>query len=97
MSSVKGMSAVEAHNALLRDIAVTEKTSGADSKLLKTCQDFESVFLTMIWKEMQKSSKVDLGVFGAFAEDAMGRSWAKSGGIGLAKVIYKSMSKHLPN
>jgi Rod binding domain-containing protein len=66
-----------------------------NAKLLKTCQDFESVFLTMIWKEMQKSSGVDLGVFGAFAEGAMGQSWAKSGGIGLAKVIFNSMSKHL--
>lgn len=66
-----------------------------DSKLYKTCQDFESVFLSMIWKEMQKSSGVDLGLFGAFAEGAIGQSWAKSGGIGLAKVLYKSMSKHL--
>lgn len=68
-----------------------------DPKLMKACQDFESVFLTMIWKEMQKSADVDLGGWGAFAEQAMGENWAKSGGIGLAKVIYKSMSKTLPS
>lgn len=65
------------------------------SRLLKTCQDFESIFLTIIWKEMQKSSGVDLGVYGAFAEGAIGQSWARSGGIGLAKVMFKNMSKHL--
>ncbi len=79
-----------------RKAAPSESGGGKNNaKLLKTCQDFESVFLTMIWKEMQKSSGVDLGVFGAFAEGAMGQSWAKSGGIGLAKVIFNSMSKHL--
>jgi flagellar protein FlgJ len=75
----------------------SESKAGAeDPKLLKACQDFEAVFLTMIWKEMQKSANVDLGGWGAFAEQAMGENWAKSGGIGLAKVMYKSMSKTLP-
>ena len=64
----------------------SESKAGAeDPKLLKACQDFEAVFLTMIWKEMQKSANVDLGGWGAFAEQAMGENWAKSGGIGLAE------------
>jgi len=49
----------------------------------------------MLWREMEKSSGTDLGSWGVVADQAMGQSWAKSGGIGLAKVIYKSMSKHL--
>jgi len=66
-----------------------------DRRLEKTCQDFEAVFLSMIWKQMQKSAGSDLGGWDAFAEQALGQHWARSGGIGLAKVIYKAMSKHL--
>lgn len=66
-----------------------------DLRLEKACRDFEAVFLTMLWREMEKSSGTDLGSWGVVADQAMGQSWAKSGGIGLAKVIYKSMSKHL--
>lgn len=77
--------------------ALANKGSTGRDKLFKACQGLESVFLTMIWKEMQKSAKVDLGGWGAFAEQAMGENWAKSGGIGLAKVLYKNMSKTLPN
>ncbi len=66
-----------------------------DIRLEKACRDFEAVFLTMLWREMQKSSGTDLGGWDAFAEQAIGQSWAKNGGIGLAKVIYKGMSKHL--
>lgn len=70
-------------------------TNATDRKLEKTCQDFESVFLSMIWKEMQKSAGTDLGGWDAFAEQALGQYWARSRGIGLAKVIYKAMAKHL--
>ncbi len=66
-----------------------------DKSLEKACQEFEAIFLSMIWREMQKSSGTDLGGWDAFAEQALGQHWARSGGIGLAKVIYKGMSKHL--
>lgn len=74
------------------------KTGGAtarDPRLEKTCQEFEAVFLSMIWKEMRKSSGTDLGGWDTFAEQALGQHWARNGGIGLAKVIYKAMAKHL--
>lgn len=84
----------------IQETVQAANVSGADrankeARLLKTCQDFEAVFLSMIWKEMQKSSGTDLGLYGAFAEGAIGQSWARSGGIGLAKVLFKTMSKHL--
>lgn len=66
-----------------------------DARLKKTCQEFEAVFLSMIWKEMQKSAGTDLGGWDTFAEQAIGQYWAKGGGIGLAKVIYRQMEKHL--
>lgn len=66
-----------------------------DIRLDKACQDFEAVFLTMLWREMRKSARTDLGGWETFAEQAIGQSWARNGGIGLAKVIYEGMSKHL--
>ena len=72
-------------------------SSPEDKRLAQVCQDFEAVFLSMLWKEMEKSAKTDMGLYGAFAEEAIGKSWAKSGGIGLAKVMLASMSKQLPN
>lgn len=71
--------------------------SQESSRLQKACQDFEAVFLTMIWREMLKSTKTDLGGYETFAEQAIGDQWAQSGGIGLAKVICRSMSKYLSN
>jgi Rod binding domain-containing protein len=66
-----------------------------DVRLEKACRDFEAIFLTMLWREMLKSTETDLGGWDTFAEQAIGQSWAKSGGIGLAKVIYRGMAKHL--
>jgi Rod binding domain-containing protein len=74
---------------------LTQTQAKEDKGLQEACQEFESVFLSMIWKEMQKSSGTDLGGWDAFAEQAIGQHWARNGGIGLAKVIYKGMSKHL--
>ncbi|MGE5579856.1 MAG: hypothetical protein ACM3WU_07425 [Bacillota bacterium] len=82
------------YTSATQPIAKTAANS-VDRRLEKTCQDFEAVFLSMIWKEMQKSAGTDLGGWDAFAEQALGQHWAKGGGIGLAKVIYKAMAKHL--
>jgi len=87
---IRGAAAISGSQALLP----SQKTK--DVRLQRACQDFEGIFLTMLWREMQKSTDTDLGGWDAFAEQAIGRQWAKSGGIGLAKVIYKSVSKHLP-
>jgi len=66
-----------------------------DTRLLKASQDFEAVFLSMIWREMQKSTGTDLGGWDIVAEQAIGKQWAATGGIGLAKVIYRTLSKHI--
>lgn len=73
----------------------TKAETEDDARLQKVCQDFESIFLSMIWKEMMKSTGQDLGGWDVLAEQAMGEQWARAGGIGLAKVMYRAMSKHL--
>ena len=93
--TIQAISNTVAGAAMAGSVVAKAATGPKDAKLEKTCQEFESVFLSMIWKEMQKSTGTDLGGWDTFAEQAMGQHWAKSGGIGLAKVIYKQMAKHL--
>jgi len=62
-------------------------------KLQKACQDFEAVFLSIIWNSMSKASGLDLGGWDVIAQEAIGKKWAYSGGIGLAKVLFRSLSK----
>ena len=67
--------------------------SRKDLRLAESCQDFESVFLTTLWRNMAKNSGVELGGWDVMLCQAMGKAWAQAGGIGLAKVLYKQLSK----
>ncbi len=78
----------------LRSATETSDPSKTDQETMKACKDFEAVFLSMLWKEMSKSAGVDLGGWDIIGEQAMGRKWADSGGIGLAKVIYQQVAKY---
>lgn len=64
-----------------------------DSKTLKACQEFESVFLTVLWRDMTKSSGLSGGNWDVLLSQTMGKAWANAGGIGLAKVLYNQLSK----
>ncbi len=63
-------------------------------KLSKACQDFESVFLSMLWKQMQKSTGTADDGWNDIAQQAVAKKWAEAGGIGLAKVIYRSVANY---
>ncbi len=76
------------------EAAASALSGKEDRELEKACQEMEAVFLSILWREMQKSTGTDLGGWSTIVEQAIGQSWARSGGIGLAKVIYEEMSKH---
>lgn len=65
-------------------------------ELAKACRDFEAVFLTILWRNMAKSAGVGLGEWDMLLAQSMGKTWANSGGIGLAKVLYNQMSNSSP-
>jgi Rod binding domain-containing protein len=67
--------------------------SRKDLRLAESCQDFESVFLTTLWRNMAKNSGIEFGGWDVMLSQAMGKAWAQAGGIGLAKVLYKQLSK----
>lgn len=67
--------------------------AGESQKLKKACEELEAVFLSILWQHMAKEGGINLGGWDVLANQAIGEKWAQCGGIGLAKVIYDSVSK----
>ena len=73
-------------------------------RLKKATQEFESVFIGQLIKEMRKTESGDplLGKsreskqFQEMSDDALARNLSKSGSFGLSKVLYGRMEKWLP-
>jgi len=93
-----GAAQVQASGARVADARPIDKKS----KLFEQCQEFESVFVKMMLKEMRKSvDKSDALISGGWAEniysdmldDEYSRSIAKKAGFGLADQLYKQLSK----
>ncbi len=72
------------------------------SKLFEQCQEFESIFVKMMLKEMRKSvDKKDSLLSGGWAEDIYSdmlddeysKSMAKNAGFGLADQLYKQLAR----
>lgn len=70
-----------------------------DAKLLKTCREFESLFLSYMMKTMRETvpeSELFGGgegekMFKDMRDDAMAQEMAKAGGIGLGSALYKDL------
>ena len=52
-----------------------------------------SLFFLLLWRDMTKSSGLNAGEWDVVLSQIMGKAWAEAGGIGLAKVLYKQLSK----
>ncbi|HLK57573.1 MAG TPA: rod-binding protein [Chthonomonadaceae bacterium] len=85
----------------------TQMTEGARqrAKLKKATQDFESVFVGMMLKQMRKSMTGSNALFGNSADaklyqemmdDTTAQQLSKTGAFGLAKILYKTMEHMLP-
>jgi flagellar protein FlgJ len=70
--------------------------SGEEDRLKRTCEEFESLFLTYLLKSMRETVSKD-GPFGTSNEGAMVRSMldeylavdiARGGGIGLGAMLF---------
>lgn len=72
-----------------------------DAAMKKVCKDFESILLNMMYKEMKATvSKSDLipedpgqSIFDSMMDDKLVGESANAGGIGLADMLYKQLSK----
>lgn len=71
-----------------------------EGKLKEACQQFESLFLTQMLKEMKKSIPKSEGEGGKEKDtyedmmyDEVAKSMAASGGVGMANILYQQMQE----
>jgi len=70
-----------------------------EGKLRKTCEDFESIFISQMLKVMRKSipksALLDAGsqqdTYRSLFDEELSKSMAKRGGIGLGKILYQNI------
>lgn len=82
--------------------AYTEKD---DKKLRETCQEFESLFVSMMMKEMRKtvpdggllSSSFATDTYQDMFDEEISKSASKGNGIGIADAMYRQISAKLKN
>ncbi len=95
-----GLSPLDLLNA---NTPVPGKFSAASKEKAKAAaQDFEAVFLNSMMKQMFTGIQGDgpfggngaTGVWRSFLTDEYSKSFAKSGGIGIADQVYQSLIKH---
>ncbi len=93
-----GASQVQGSGARVADASHVDKKS----KLFEQCQEFESIFVKMMLKEMRNSvDKSDSLLSGGWAEDIYSdmlddqysKTMAKSAGFGLADQLYKQLAQ----
>jgi Rod binding domain-containing protein len=93
-----GAAQVQATGARVADATRVDKKS----KLYEQCQEFESIFVKMMLKEMRNSvDKNDSLLSGGWAEDIYqdmlddeySKTMAKNAGLGLSEQLYKQLSK----
>jgi len=71
----------------------------ADMELKKQAQEFESVFLSQMFKQMRPKqedqdlfgSTKDREMFNSMIDDERAKVWAQQGGIGLANIMFEQM------
>jgi flagellar protein FlgJ len=83
----------------------------ADPKALKAAREFEAIFLRQMLSALEKtnsasgssgsggspSASAGGGIYGSMMVGSLADSLAASGGIGLADVIARSLTPHVPN
>ena len=76
-----------------------------EGKLKKACEEFESIFVSQLFKVMRqtipKSGLLDGGsqqdAYLSLFDEELSKSLAKKGGIGLGKILYQNIMNHEKN
>jgi peptidoglycan hydrolase FlgJ len=93
-----GLAGVAGTGARVADSSRVDKKS----KLFEQCQEFESIFVKMMTKEMRNSvDKTDSLISGGWAEDIYqdmlddeyAKAMAKTAGFGLADQLYRQLAR----
>jgi flagellar protein FlgJ len=101
----KTQSAMQSVTSAAGKAAAAQKSTGtrAEADLKKACQDFESIFISMIFRQMMDSipkgsdsSVAGAGVMNSLGDQAISQQLARQGGFGLADALYKDLARMLP-
>jgi peptidoglycan hydrolase FlgJ len=91
----------------LRDAG--ENTPGKakeEAKLKEACQQFEQMYLSQMFTQMRKASKIGGGesmlgggqeqeMFTGMLDQERAKTWSQEGGVGLANLLFQQMRKNL--
>lgn len=82
------------------------KSTKDNAALMKTCQEFESLFVNMMMKSMRQATLVNeeenqfieksfgRGIFEDMRDEELSKKVSQGGGIGIAKMMYKQLSQY---
>lgn len=82
------------------EILENAKKSGDDKELKKVAEEFESIFIDMMFKSMRKNIDTEdsfieksnaRSMFESMYDEELSKEIAKSGGFGIADMIFKSL------
>lgn len=82
-----------------------QQAERVDPKALKAAKDFEAIFLRTLLSSLEKTTSVSGGgklntgqsTYGSMVVGALADNISASGGIGLADIVARSLSAHLPD
>ena len=89
----------------LREVGHAQAERPVDPKALKAAKDFEAIFLRTLLSSLEKTTSMSGGAtkpspgastYGSMVVGALADNISGSGGIGLAGIVAKSLSSHLP-
>ena len=89
--------------------SASDKTPGRakeEAKLKDACQQFEQMYLTQMFTQMRKASKMGGGeslmgnsqgeeMFTGMLDQERAKTWSQEGGVGLANLLFQQMKKTL--
>jgi flagellar protein FlgJ len=81
--------------------SVNGTTNHTDTELKKVAQDFEAIFMRMLFKQMRNTveksgligSSMTMEFFETMKDEQMADQLASAGGIGIGKVIYEKLKQ----
>ena len=89
----------------LRNAGAVKADGPVDPKALKAAKDFEAIFLRTLLSSLEKTTSMSGGAnkpttgastYGSMVVGALADNISGSGGIGLAGIVAKSLSAHVP-
>jgi Rod binding domain-containing protein len=89
----------------LREVGQAQADTPVDPKVLKAAKEFEAIFLRTLLSSLEKTTSMSGGAnkpttgastYGSMVVGALADNISGSGGIGLAGIVAKSLSSHVP-